>query len=454
VKEGEGKLQVSLTLGYDEAVLKEFTSDEAMGARVISVTGIAATGKNGTRIEGHLGSGGGSPMGYSWSGTLEPEAGFEPAEFIASWTEGYARVAVAFRLKGIPLTAKATAEHKPPTRGTAPTPSSPPPSARRRGVPVEVAVKRTPRPGPDFGMVERGTIKGKESPSREIKSLSFSPDGSLLAVVGIREKCVLIWSVSDLQREKTALFGFPENCTVVAFCPDGRLCAGGWGGVVKVFDVESERDLATLKSGDFSVVSLAISPDGKRLAVGYFGDTFTLWDMDTRELIAKLDDAAEVSACFSPDGRIGASISTGADAGVRIWDATSAKCLKTLPPARHSFNRVCFSPDGKLLAVAAGPQVMLYDTTNWQETAVLQDSPEGEPRETAVTSIAFSPDGAVLASGSRRKTVKLWDVSTHEQLAVLEGNPGPINVVTFSPDGELLASGDNEGTIKLWQWKR
>jgi len=455
VKEGTTNLRVSLTLGYDEAVLKEFTSDEAMGARVISVTGIAVTGKNGTRIEGHLGSGGGSPMGYTWSGTLEPEAGSEPAEFIATWTEGYARVDVPFRLKGIPLSAKATAEYKPPARQTAPAPPGPPPTpARRYGVPIEVAVKRTPRPGPNFGMVERGTIKGKESPSREIRSLSFSPDGSLLAVVGIREKGVPIWSVSDLQREKTALFGVPENCTVVAFCPDGRLCAGGWGGVVKVFDVEGERDLATLKSGDFSVVSLAISPDGKRLAVGYFGDTFTLWDMDTRELIAKLDDAAEVSACFSPDGRIGASISTEADAGVRIWDATSAKRLKTISPGERSFSRVCFSPDGKLLAVATGPQVKLYDTTDWQEMAALQDSPDGEPRETAVTSIAFSPDGAVLASGSRRKTVKLWDVGTHEQLAVLEGHAGPINVVTFSPDGELLASGDTEGTIKLWQWKR
>jgi hypothetical protein len=454
VKEGDGKVRVSLTLGYDAAVLKEFTSDEAMGARVISVTGIAAIGKNGTRIEGHLGSGGGSPMGYGWSGTLETEAGFEPAELIATWAEGYSRVSVAFRLKGIPLSAEATAEYKPPARGAAPVPTSAPPASRRRGIPIEVAVKGTPRPGPHFGMVERGTIKGKEFQHRDVRSLSFSPDGSLLAVAGLSEKSVLIWSVTDLQKEKTALFGFPDNCTALAFCPDGGLCVGGWGGVVKVFDVESERDLATMKSGDFSVVSLAISPDGKRLAVGYFGDTFVLWDMKTCEPIAKLDGAAGASVCFSPDGRIGASSGTRGGAGVRIWDATSAQSLRTVPCGEHSANRVCFSPDGRLLAVAVGPQVKLYDTENWQETAVLQDSPDGDLREVAVTSIAFSPDGAVLASGSRKKTVKLWDVRTHDQLAVLEGHPGPVTVVTFSPDGELLASGDTEGTIKLWEWKR
>ena len=68
-----------------------------------------------------------------------------------------------------------------------------------------------------------------------------------------------------------------------------------------------------------------------------------------------------------------------------------------------------------------------------------------------VTSVAFSPDGLTLASGSQDKTIMLWNVATGELKATLGGHTEPVKSVAFSPDGLTLASGSDDGTIKLWR---
>jgi WD40 repeat protein len=67
-----------------------------------------------------------------------------------------------------------------------------------------------------------------------------------------------------------------------------------------------------------------------------------------------------------------------------------------------------------------------------------------------VLSVAFSPDGQLLASGSWDDTVILWDVRTGERVRTLEGHTDDVNSVAFSPDGRLLASGSGDGTVILW----
>jgi WD40 repeat protein len=67
-----------------------------------------------------------------------------------------------------------------------------------------------------------------------------------------------------------------------------------------------------------------------------------------------------------------------------------------------------------------------------------------------VFSVAFSPDGKLLASGSEDDTVKLWDVASGRELQTLRGHAGNVSSVAFSPDGKLLASGSSDGIIRLW----
>ncbi|MBC7318837.1 PD40 domain-containing protein [Candidatus Bipolaricaulota bacterium] len=105
---------------------------------------------------------------------------------------------------------------------------------------------------------------------------------------------------------------------------------------------------------------------------------------------------------------------------------------------------VTYSPDGKWLAVGTSIRVELREADTLELAALLTGHTE------PVLSVAFSPDGSLLASGSWDGTIKLWNVATGEELRTLTGHTGYVYSVAFSPDGKILASGSDDGTVLLW----
>ena len=156
--------------------------------------------------------------------------------------------------------------------------------------------------------------------------------------------------------------------------------------------------------------------------------------------------------------------------GLRITAAltTSLGVVRPRPPPRSGcglkrgfvqravrgcVGSVAINPDGKTLASAimgspdADPDnktIKLWDVTTGKERAILQG------HEGMVYSVAFSPDGKTLASVSDDQTVKLWDLATNKERATLQGHTQAVMSVAFSPDGRTLTSASNDKTVKLW----
>ena len=149
------------------------------------------------------------------------------------------------------------------------------------------------------------------------------------------------------------------------------------------------------------------------------------------------------SMVFSSTGNI---FSTGLlDGDYRTWHLPDGALARLGKGSIGEGDRaVAWSPDGTRLAVASSIGIWLYDTDTGAEVVLLTGHTDD------VISVAFSPDGQTLASGSHDRTVKLWDVDTGQEKASLTGHRSVVLSVAFSPDGQTLASGSVDDTIRLW----
>ena len=277
--------------------------------------------------------------------------------------------------------------------------------------------------------------------------VAFSPDGTRL-VSGFQDGTVRLWDVAT-QTEVARLEGHTHGVLSVSFSPDGGLLAsaGGRGDpTVRLWDAATQAQAATLRGHTGEVRSVAFSsPDGATLASGSSDQTVRLWDVATHEEVATFEEHRDGirSVTFSRDGST--LVSGAADGTVLLRDVETGNAAGL--SGHGSLSSMALSPDGALLA--SGHQegtIKLWDATTRTRIATLEGHTSG------VTSVSFSPNGSLLASGSWDRTVRLWDVGTRELAGTLEGHAGRVTSVSFSPDGATLASagGWNDATVRLW----
>ncbi|KAL5639387.1 hypothetical protein ACGC1H_006782 [Rhizoctonia solani] len=340
------------------------------------------------------------------------------------------------------------------------------------------------------GQLMLGPLKAQVG---DINSIAFSPNGTRLA--GSSDKTICVW---DLQ-EGTVVVGpflaHNDKVTSVAFSPNGKhLASGSLDRTIRVWDPLSGK----LTAGPFEghtgpVNSIAFSTDNTRIISSSSDNTIRTWDPRPGALsddVLKSHTDAVSSVAFSPNSQHVASCSY--DGTVRVWDirndlpvadgtvlgrhdekvmsiafssdstwvvtgsfdhtarvwrirnpdATPVSIFKEHEGAIFS---VVVSPDDSFVASAGGLGDNTIRLWNPSTGASISDPLMGHTDE--VLSVAISPDGVSLISGSRDKTVRVWDMKNRTTLRVLEGHTRAVWSVVYSRDGTKFASSSSDGTI-------
>jgi RNA polymerase sigma factor (sigma-70 family) len=295
--------------------------------------------------------------------------------------------------------------------------------------------------------------------SAPLNSLAVSPDGKTLWSWA-RNKELIRWDLKTGESERLTGAGAIGMANLLVLSPDGKTLAtaGRPDHSVQLREPDG-RERAILAGHGGMVRAAAFSADGKFLVTGAEGGLIRLWDVASGKELRRFDAPNDVWGwfAFSPDGlRLAAGVVARAAAATpppRVFDVSTGKELFRLDALSMGLNNAIFSPDGRILAIWRD-----YDS----KEVVLADAASGAVvgscvgQEKGILGVAFSPDGRILAAGGveRDDAIRLWEVATCKEIACLRGHHDGVGVFGFTPNSRTLISAGGDSTILLWDLTR
>ncbi len=369
----------------------------------------------------------------------------------------------------------------------------------------EQSLEKYPAVSPVFALqsiLDRIHERNRLSVGHKVNSISFSPDGKLIATAGY-DGTAKLWNLSG--QLFVVLKGHPVGVNGVSFRPvpvreasrssfgvalgtnrplaslkeEGtQIATASDDGTVRLWNLSGQQ-VAEFKGHQRPVNSISFSPNGQMLASTGDDETIRLWDLSGKQVLIFKGDIYSVS--FSPDSKLVATaeedgiiklrnLSTqkvvelkgnhapihsisfsptnnliaagGSDGTIRLWNFVRSQVV-TFKGHRNSVNNVSFSPDGKLIASTSQGQPVMVQDLSGRQVIIVKGS------QYQVSSASFSPDGKFIATAGDDSTLRLWDLSGKE-FKKFKGHQRQVNNVTFSPNGKLIATAGDDETAKLW----
>jgi WD40 repeat protein/serine/threonine protein kinase len=279
-----------------------------------------------------------------------------------------------------------------------------------------------------------------------VRAWSFHPDGQALLALD-EEGHVTRWHGADFQQTRT-LLELRTNALAACFSSDGRfLAAVSPEGPTRVWDLERGELLRAVTSEDMWELPVAFLTRSNHLVTQQpRGGAVREWDLTTGRELRRWQPATPSFAwksAFSPDGNW--FVALNSDGAARLRQLTTGQDTQ-LDLNLKQIAGAALSPDGRLFAVVSVlGNGQLWNTTTAQPVATLQGFLQG------AHSVTFSPDGQRLAIGSNgSEAIKLWDIASLQELLTLKGQGSMFDSTAFSPDGNVLASCNSQGILHIW----
>jgi WD40 repeat protein len=287
--------------------------------------------------------------------------------------------------------------------------------------------------------------------SGPVLALAYSPDGRTLASAGA-DGTARLWDVAT-GRLRDTIQSPAARAYCVAFAPDGKSLAVGYGGehgLVQWWDRDPLRRRDSWAAHDRVTRGLAFSPNGRLLVTGGNDQIVRLWNLERPAIgavfrpLVMVELSSTHAVTFSPDGSLVAALSSH-PASVRLWRTANdwvSRPLSSLKRLSAWGYALAFGPDGRQLALG-----LEADAAIWEPRAK-QPAARWPAHAGAVLGVAFTPDGGTLLTGGADGLVKVWDPAGRLR-HTFDWQVGEVGAVAFAPDGLTAAAGGVE-TILVW----
>jgi WD40 repeat protein len=278
----------------------------------------------------------------------------------------------------------------------------------------------------------------------DVKGVALSGDGRR-AVSASDDRTLKVWDV-ETGRELHTLRGHMSPVFGVALSVDGRRAVSASSDkTLKVWDVETGRELRTFQGHTDAVNGVALSGDGRRAVSASDDRTLKVWDVETGRELRTLQGHTDAVNGVALSGDGFRAVSASDDRTLKVWDVETGRELHTLQGHTNWVRGVALSVDGRRAVSASSDKTLkVWDVETGRELRTFQGHTD------AVNGVALSGDGRRAVSASDDRTLKVWDVETGRELRTLQGHTGYVLGVALSEDGRRTVSAAYDQTLRMW----
>lgn len=271
-----------------------------------------------------------------------------------------------------------------------------------------------------------------------VRAIAISSDGSSV-LSGSFDTAAIRWSLKTESAEHVLRF-HSDAVNAVAFLKDGRMVTAGADAKIAIWTRGRQQPDQIFEDHGAPIVSLAVSPDGARVASASWDHTVRIWSLGDGAQQVLEGHAQNVNGvAFTPDGR--SLVSVAYDRELRIWPMEGG--TPNVVTLGSSLNAVAVAPDGEIVTGGADGKLRFL-MSEGQESGEVQAGP------TPIVALAISPDGTSIAAAGIGDVVAVIDRKGRSITRTLVDPGSPVWSVAFLPDNATLLTGGADGKIRSW----